>query len=91
MKSFDFNLWPEGDLKQTVTGVTYRGEEPEVVDELAFGFVQSRAGTMWDNEPWGGYGITTSQHFKGWLDDFRVFHAAYSADDVAELYDAEKP
>lgn len=91
MKSFDFNLWPEGDLKQTVTGVTYRGEEPEVVDELAFGFVQSRAGTMWDNEPWGGYDIPTSQHFKGWLDDFRIIHGAYSAEEVAELYDAERP
>ncbi|MGM0580317.1 MAG: Ig-like domain-containing protein [Bacteroidota bacterium] len=91
MKSFDFNLWPEGDPQTTATGVTYSGEEPDVVDELAFGFVQSRAGTMWDDEPWGGYDIPTSQHFKGWLDDFRVFHGAYSADDAAELYDAERP
>ncbi|MEQ8476064.1 MAG: Ig-like domain-containing protein [Fulvivirga sp.] len=91
MKSFDFDLWPDGDIKQTVTGVTYRGAEPDVVDDLAFGFVQSRAGTMWDAEPWGGYDIPTSQHFKGWLDDFRIFKAAFSAADAADLYAAEKP
>lgn len=91
MKSFDFNLWPDGDIKQTVTGVTYRGVEPDVVDDLAFGFVQSRAGTMWDTEPWGGYDIPTSQHFQGWLDDFRIFDAAFSSDDAAALYNAEKP
>jgi len=91
MKSFDFDLWPDGDLKQTVTGVTYRGVEPDVVDDLAFGFVQSRAGTMWDTEPWGGYDITTSQHFKGWLDDFRIFDAAFDAADATALYNAEKP
>jgi len=91
MKSFDFNLWPEGDPQTTAQGVTYSGQEPDVVSELAFGFVQSRAGTMWDDQPWGSYDIPTSQHFKGWLDDFRVFHGSYSAEDVTELYDAEKP
>ncbi|MBK6265051.1 Ig-like domain-containing protein [Marivirga sp. S37H4] len=91
MKSFDFDLWPEEDVKTSVKGVTYRGQAPEVVDELAFGFVQSRAGTLWDAEPWGGYDIPTSKHFKGWLDDFRIFHTAYSAEDVTNLYNAEKP
>lgn len=91
MKSFDFDLWPEGDAKLTTTGLKYRGAEPDVVDELALGFIQSRAGTMWDAEPWGGYEITTSKHFKGWMDDFRVFHAAFTADDATTLHNAEKP
>ncbi len=91
MKSFDFDLWPDGDPKRGTIGVDFRGAEPDVVNELAFGFVQSRAGTLWDSEPWGGYDITTSQHFKGWLDDFRIFHGAYSDTDVETLYNAEKP
>jgi hypothetical protein len=91
MKSFDFDLWPEGDAKATVVGVKYGGTEPDVVNELAFGFIQSRAGTMWDNEPWGGYGIATANHFKGQLDDIRFFHKAITATEVGLMYDSEKP
>lgn len=91
MKSFDFDLWPDGDLKQNAAGVTYRGTAPEVVDDLAFGFIHSREGTLFDSEPWGNYDVPTSQHFKGWLDDFRIFNAPFSAADVEALYDAENP
>ncbi len=91
MKSFDFNLWPDGDPKQGTIGVDYRGVAPEVVDEMAFGFVQSRAGTLWDSEPWGGYDNAGANHFKGWLDDFRIIHAAYSDADASALYNGEKP
>lgn len=91
MKSFDFDLWPDGDVKRSVVGVTYKGTEPEVYDDFTFGFVHSREGTLWDSEPWGGYDFPTAQHFKGWLDDFRIFHAPFSAEDASALYDAEKP
>ncbi len=53
MKSFDFDLWPEGDAKQTVVGMKYAGTTPDVENKLAFGFIHSRGGTMWDTEPWG--------------------------------------
>jgi len=89
MKSYDFNLWNDGDDQQTASALKYRGAEPDVKDELAFGFVHSRGGTMWDDEPWGGYDFTTANHFKGWLDDFRIFHAAYSAEDASSLYNDE--
>ena len=91
MKTFDFDLWPDGDAKRNVTGLKYSGQEPDVVNELAFGFIQSRAGTMWDVEPWGGYDFPTSQHFKGQLDDVRIFHAALSAEEIETLYNDEKP
>ncbi len=91
MKSFDFDLWPEGDAKRVVSGLTYRGAAPEVVNELAFGFIQSRAGTMWDAESWGGYNFPTSNHFKGTLDEVRIFHKAISAQEVELLYNSEKP
>ncbi|MEX0981087.1 MAG: LamG-like jellyroll fold domain-containing protein [Bacteroidales bacterium] len=90
MKSFDFNLWPEDDIKRDVTGLKYMGTEPEVVNELAFGFIQSRAGTLWDSEQWGGYEFPDANHFKGQLDDIRIFHKALTATEVQLMFDSEK-
>ncbi len=89
--SQDHNLWPEGDPVTTIQKPLYGGAEPDVVNELAFGFIQSRAGTLWDAEPWGGYDFTTSQHFKGQLDDIRIFHVALSDQEVSLVYNSEKP
>lgn len=90
MKSFDFDLWPDGDAKRNVTGLKYGGVAPEVVNELAFGFIQSRAGTLWDTEPWGGYDFPTANHFKGQLDDVRIFHKALTDEEILLMYNSEK-
>jgi hypothetical protein len=90
MKSQDFNLWPEADAKSTITGIGYQGSEPDVENILAIGFIKSIDSQMWETEPWGGYQFPTSNHFKGDLDDFRVFNAPFSIDDAKALYDAEK-
>ena len=91
MKSFDFDLWPVGDAKLGVKGLKYGGVAPEVVNELALGFVQSRAGTLWDAEPWGGYDIPTANHFRGQLDDLRIYHKALTAAEIDLMYKSEKP
>ncbi|MBG0781706.1 MAG: Ig-like domain-containing protein [Bacteroidales bacterium] len=91
MKSFDFNLWPEEDIKRTAVGLKYAGQEPDVVNELAFGFIHSRAGTMWDSEPWGGYDFPDANHFKGQLDDIKIFHKVVTATEVSLMYESEKP
>lgn len=90
MKSFDFDLWPDGDAKRVISGLTYAGVEPDVVNDLAFGFIQSRAGTMWDTETWGGYDFPEANHFKGLLDDIRIFNKALSQAEVELMYDSEK-
>lgn len=90
MKSFDFNLWPENDPKLTVTGMKYRGVAPEVLNEFAFGFIQSRGGTLWDNEPWGGYDFPEANHFKGQLDDIRFFHKVLTPTEISLMYESEK-
>lgn len=90
MKSWDFDLWPEADGKRTAVGVGYGGAEPSELPELAFGFIHSSGGELWDAEPWGSYELPTSNHFKGDLDDVRIFKAPYSAADAKALYDAEK-
>ncbi len=91
MKSFDFNLWPDGDAKQGVVGMKWGGDGVEVVNELAFGFIQSRAGTLWDGESWGGYDFPGANHFKGQLDDVRIFHKVITATEVQLMYNSEKP
>ena len=91
MKSFDFDLWPAGDAKLGVKGLKYGGVTPDVANELALGFIQSRAGTMWDTEPWGGYDIPTANHFRGQLDDLRFYHKALTAAEIDLMYKSEKP
>lgn len=91
MKSFDFDLWPDGDAKRAVSGLTYAGVAPEVVNEMAFGFIQSRAGTLWDNEPWGGYEFPDANHFKGQLDDIVIYDKAITEAEVLLMYNSAKP
>ena len=86
MKSMDFNLWPAGDPKLGVKGMKYGGHTPDVVNELAFGFVQSRAGTMWATETWGGYQYPTSNHFGGWLDEVRIYHRPLTDVEISAMY-----
>jgi hypothetical protein len=90
MKSFDFDLWPEEDVKRTTTGLQYAGQTPDVVNELALGFIHSRAGTMWDAEPWGGYDFPTANHFKGQLDDIKFYHKALTPTEIQLMYSSEQ-
>ncbi len=89
MKAQDFNLYDNS--LANATGLMWSGDGVEVVNELAFGFIQSRAGTLWDTEPWGGYEFPTANHFGGWLDNVRIFHKALSAQEVDLMYSSEKP
>jgi hypothetical protein len=79
--------WPE----TGIVGLKYGGTEPETYPELTFGFIQSRAGTLWDNEPWGGYDFPDANHFKGLLDVVRIFHKALTAQEIDLMYNSEKP
>lgn len=90
-KSQDFDNWPDGDKKRGVVGLTWAGESPDYVGNLAFGFITDRSSTAFDGEPWGNYESADSNHFKGMLDDVRIFHAAFSAENATALYNAEKP
>lgn len=90
MKSQDFNLWPDGDAKRFVTGLKYRGVAPDVVNELAFGFIQSRAGTLWDAEDWGGYDKPGANHFKGSLDDIIIYKKVLTEAEIGLMYNSGK-
>ncbi|WP_234571437.1 Ig-like domain-containing protein [Rhodohalobacter sp. 614A] len=85
----DFTLLDADSPLQNMTGMAYNGSEPDVYPELAFGFIQSRQGTMWDNEPWGGYDFPTANHFKGQLDDIKIYHKALTETEIQLMYDSE--
>ncbi len=89
MKSFDFDLWPEEAMQRNASGLTFSGQAPEVYDDFAFGFLQSRAGELWSNEPWGGYNFPTSNHFKGQLDDIKIYHQVLSDAEIRLMYESD--
>lgn len=91
IKQMDFDNWPDGDAKRTTTGLSYRGVAPEVVNELALGFIQSRAGTLWDAEPWGGYDQASAKHFKGLMDDLIIYKKTLSEAEIGLMYNSSKP
>jgi len=90
MKGHDFNLWPDGDLKTTITGVAFNADQTEVLPELTLGFTHSPNSTRWDDTPFGNIESPTAKHFKGDLDDIRFFSVALGADEVEALYEAER-
>ena len=91
MMQSDFNKWPDGDVKRNVTGQkVFTTPSPNYSNVFAFGFITDRSATIFDMEPWGNYDITTSNHFKGKLDDVRFFDVALTATEITKLYNDEK-
>jgi hypothetical protein len=44
---------------------------------------------MWDNETWGGYDFPEANHFKGLLDDIRIYNSILTAQEVSLMYASE--
>jgi len=91
MMQSDFNLWPSGDAKRSVTGQKAAdGPAPEFSTKFAFGFAKDRSAGLWATESWGDYTNPGANHFKGRLDDVRFFNVALTEAEVSTLYNAEK-
>ena len=91
IKEQDFDNWPNDANPRFATGLSWRGAAPDVLDELALGFVHSRGGTLWDNEPWGNYDAPGANHFHGLMDDLIVYHKALTQAEVTAMYNSGKP
>ncbi|MEM6526068.1 MAG: Ig-like domain-containing protein [Bacteroidota bacterium] len=84
---------------QNITNMTFNvsdtQDEPSDPDyispRLALGFMHGSDSKSFSNEPWGNFNIPTSQHYKGGMDDFRVWNVALTANEIQSLYDDEKP
>jgi len=88
MKSFDFNLWPAGDVKRGVTGLKYAGNVAD--KKWALGFIQGRNNRTISDD-WADYANPANNHFKGQLDDIRVWHKAITENEILLMYNSEKP
>jgi hypothetical protein len=87
-KSQDFNLWPAGDAKTGVVGLKLSALA--LSKNLAFGFIQGRNNrTITDS--WADYADPSNSHFKGLLDDVRIFHKALTEQEINLMYQSEKP
>lgn len=91
IKEQDFDLWPDDSNPRFTTGQTFRGAEPDVLNELALGFVHSRGGTLWDAEPWGGYDFPGANHFHGLMDDLLIYKKALTQAEITAMYNSGKP
>ena len=90
VKEHDFNLWPNDSKKKTIVGVAYAGNEAPG-NEMAFGFIQARDNRI-ITDTWADYAsVDAGGHFKGLLDDFRIFDHPLTATEVLLMYNSEKP
>jgi len=91
MKQQDFNQWPAGDPARTITGLKYGGSAPLQENVFAMGFFHSAGSGAYSNTSWGNYYSVYADHFRGWLDELRIFHSALSSDEVEEMYLLTRP
>ena len=89
VKQNDFNLWPVGEPKRTVSGLKFAGNM-DGGNKLALGFIQASENRVVPYD-WADPGNIYSNHFKGQMDDLRIFKVSLTAAEVATLYGAEKP
>ena len=88
MKSFDFNLWNAGDPHRNVVGLKYDGNPNG--NKLALGFIQARDNRSISDD-WADPGNPNNNHFKGLLDDIRIYHKVLSETEIQLMYNSEKP
>ncbi|HUM47740.1 MAG TPA: Ig-like domain-containing protein [Chitinophagales bacterium] len=89
MESDNFNLWPVGDALTTATGLMFEPNATDLGTNFVFGFATDIQTTFWDDTDFGNYGNPDAHHFKGMLDDVRIFHRAVTADEVTAMYNSE--
>ena len=86
----DYGLWPTTDLKYTISGVTFAGNMTGGGNKLALGFIQGSQNRI-ITDGWADPEDIFSNHFKGLMDDLRIFKVALTTAEVTTLYNSEKP
>jgi len=86
MKEQDYNLY-DPPMTQA-EGLKYNGNPGN--NTFVFGFIQDK------NDPtipdaWANYDDPANEHFKGLLDNVRIFHKWLTEKEIQMMYDSEKP
>jgi hypothetical protein len=88
VKEHDFDLFPDANPKKGALGVKFAGNANG--NKLALGFIQGSENRIVADE-WADPSITTNKHYKGLMDDVRVFNRPLTATEVLLMYNSEKP
>lgn len=89
-KSQDYNLYGAEHALYNAVGMKYNGNDAPG-DRLALGFIQGSENRAVTDDWANPIGFPDNNHFKGQMDDLRIFHASFSQAEVEALYNAEKP
>jgi hypothetical protein len=88
MKEQDFNLYGLTHPLYNATGLKYAGNPGN--NSFVFGFIQDKVDpTITDS--WAQYSDPNNNHFKGALDDVRIFHKVITPNEILLMYNSEKP
>lgn len=90
MKTMDYDNLPDDDNRSDVIRMKYTPIEGEE-NTLAFGFFDSRASTLLDDWWFADYYQLYTYHFKGQLDDVRIYHKTLTPREIELMYESEKP
>lgn len=91
-REWDFDLWPAdpAPAKRFATGVKFAGNLTGGGNKLALGFIQA-SGNRIIPDSWADPADPLNNHFKGLMDDLRIWKAALTEAEIVALYNAEKP
>lgn len=88
-RQWNFNLWPAGHAKKLATGVVFDGNMFNGGNSLAIGFIQA-TGNPVVGDAWADPTDPANNHFKGLLDDIRIYNTTFSEAAVLKMYNKEK-
>ncbi len=86
MKEQDYHLYDTP--KTHFNGLKYNGAVGN--NTFVFGFIQDKNNPT-IGDPWADYSNPANNHFKGLLDDVRIFHKALTEQEIHLMYNSEKP
>lgn len=91
-RSWDFNLWPActAPCKTSAAGVKFAGNTTGGGEKLALGFIQASQNRIIPDS-WADPADPLNNHFKGLMDDLRIWKGALTEAEIIALYTAEKP
>jgi hypothetical protein len=76
-------------IVQGVTALVFNANAG-VGSQFAFGFATDPASTFWADTDFGDYAKPDANHFKGMLDDVKIYHKALTGDEILAMYNSSK-
>src|SRR5262249_45284513 len=76
LETDDFHLWPDGDKVQSATDLVFNSLSGQIGPDFVLGFASDPTTTFWADTDFGNYANPDANHFKGMMDDVKIWHRA---------------